>query len=181
MSEQAQKQARGEWYVASDKPLRQARLRAKTLCHRFNGLSPEDSNARGRVLKQLLPYAKKPHIEAPFYCDYGDRIVAPHGVFLNHGVIILDAAPVTFGDNVLIGPGVIIATVTHPKDAGQRAQGLEQAKPVTIGDNVWIGMGAKILPGVTIGEGAIIAAGAVVTQDVAAGKTAMGVPARAQP
>jgi acetyltransferase-like isoleucine patch superfamily enzyme len=35
-----------------------------------------------------------------------------------------------------------------------------------------------VLPGLRIGAGAVVAAGAVVTADVGAGRTVMGVPAR---
>ena len=92
--------------------------------------------------------------------------------------MILDAAPVTFGDDVLLGPGVLISTASHPKDPEQRRKGIETAHAISIGNNVWIGMGAKILPGVRIGDNAIVAAGAVVTKDVPADTTVMGVPAR---
>jgi serine O-acetyltransferase len=47
-----------------------------------------------------------------------------------------------------------------------------------IGNDVYIGAGAKILGPVTIGDGAIIGANAVVIDDVPAGATAVGVPAR---
>lgn len=41
--------------------------------------------------------------------------------------------------------------------------GLEYTHPVVVvGDNVWICTGAKILPGVTIGENRVIGAGASV-------------------
>jgi sugar O-acyltransferase (sialic acid O-acetyltransferase NeuD family) len=43
---------------------------------------------------------------------------------------------------------------------------------------VFIGTGATILPSVRIGRGAIVGAGAVVTRDVVAGQTVVGVPAR---
>lgn len=48
----------------------------------------------------------------------------------------------------------------------------------SIGDDVYIGAGARILGGVTVGDGAIIGANAVVIEDVPAGATAVGVPAR---
>jgi serine acetyltransferase len=43
---------------------------------------------------------------------------------------------------------------------------------------VLVGAGAKILPGLSVGDGAIIGAGAVVTANVNAGETWVGVPAR---
>ena len=42
-----------------------------------------------------------------------------------------------------------------------------------------LGSGVVVLGGVRIGAGALVGAGAVVTNDVAAGETVMGVPARA--
>ena len=47
-----------------------------------------------------------------------------------------------------------------------------------VGNDVWIGSGAKILPGVKIGDGAIIAAGAVVTKDVEPYSIVGGTPAK---
>lgn len=49
---------------------------------------------------------------------------------------------------------------------------------VKIGARVFIGAGATVLPNVMIGDGATIAAGAVVTEDVGANRTVMGVPAK---
>jgi serine O-acetyltransferase len=50
-----------------------------------------------------------------------------------------------------------------------------------LGNDVYVGAGAKILGPVTIGDGAIIGANAVVLEDVPAGATAVGVPARVIP
>ena len=44
--------------------------------------------------------------------------------------------------------------------------------------NSWVCAGATILPRVTIGENSIVGAGAVVTRDVDANKTVIGVPAK---
>jgi serine O-acetyltransferase len=51
----------------------------------------------------------------------------------------------------------------------------------TIGGHVDIGAGAKILGGITIGDHAKIGANAVVLTNVAAGATAVGIPARVIP
>lgn len=48
----------------------------------------------------------------------------------------------------------------------------------SIGDDVFIGAGARVLGGIRIGDGARIGANAVVINDVPAGATAVGVPAR---
>lgn len=50
-----------------------------------------------------------------------------------------------------------------------------------VGDDVFIGAGAKIVGPVEIGDGAMIAANSLVINNVPAGATAIGVPARAMP
>lgn len=88
--------------------------------------------------------------------------------------------PLKIGDNVMMGPDVIIMTSSHGHDRTDipmRKQG-SIVKPVTIGNDVWIGARVVILPGVTIGDGSILAAGAVVTHDVPAYSIVGGVPAK---
>lgn len=50
-----------------------------------------------------------------------------------------------------------------------------------ISDDVFIGSGARVLGGIEIGRGAVVGANAVVIDDVAAGETVVGVPARPLP
>ena len=99
-------------------------------------------------------------------------------MFLNLNCVILDVVEVIIGEKTQIGPEVQILTADHPRDAAERAYGLEFGRPIRIGHNVWIGGGAIILPGVTIGDNTLIGAGSVVTRDVPAGVTAVGNPAR---
>ncbi len=49
---------------------------------------------------------------------------------------------------------------------------------VTIGEGCLLGTGSRTLQNITIGNHSIIGAGAVVTKDIGAGKTVVGVPAR---
>jgi maltose O-acetyltransferase len=89
--------------------------------------------------------------------------------------------PVSIGNDVMMGPEVVIYTRSHAHDRTDipmREQGAAEVRPVSIGDDVWIGRRAIIMPGVTIGEGCIIGAGAVVTKDVPPYSIAGGVPAK---
>ena len=97
---------------------------------------------------------------------------------MNVGLVALDVAPITIGDDVQIGPGVQLLTPTHPVEAEPRRAKWEAAKPIVVGDNVWLGGGAIVLPGVTIGENTVVGAGTVVTKDLPAGVVAVGNPAR---
>lgn len=168
----------GAEYNANSKVLRRARMRAKSICHEFNQLGPGDISARSKLLFDLFGASKNSWVEPPFNCDYGYNISTGDNFYANHGVVILDAAPVTIGSDVLLGPSVNISTVSHPLNALRRQQKLQIAKAIVIGNNVWVGMGAQILAGVTIGDNAVVAAGAVVTKDVPAYALVAGVPAQ---
>lgn len=173
-----QKMLSGQWYFSTDRTLSAERAAAKSLCHQINQLAPANRSQVNSQFKRLFGKASSFWIEPPFYCDYGYNLHVGQRFYANHGVTILDSAPVTIGDNVLLGPGVIIATATHAKDPVERAKGLCQALPIQLGNNVWVGMGAKILPGVQVGDNVIVAAGSVVTKDVAANTTVTGIPAK---
>ncbi len=157
----------GQPYDARCAELSALRHRAKQLCHRFNTLSPDAKAERKAILHKLFDARVSTHIEPHFYCDYGVRIQLGNGVFVNHNVTMLDGGGITIGDGTLIGPGVVLATTSHPKH--DLTQSISQ--PIIIGARVLIGANATICPGVSIGDGAQIGAGAVIRQHVAAGAT----------
>lgn len=88
---------------------------------------------------------------------------------------------VKIGDNVMMGPDVIILSNNKVFDSQivpMCLQGRTEDNPVVIGDDVWIGARAIILPGVHVGKGAIVGAGAVVSKDVPEYAIVAGNPAR---
>ena len=178
MSERQKMQA-GEWYCCLDAGLEALRQTARVAVHQHSTMAPGARAAIGPDLAALLAtIGQDVYLEAPFHCAYGFNIHLGSRVYVNAGCVVLDSAPVTIGDDVMLGPGVQIYCAEHHKDPRLRRQGLERARPVAIGPDVWIGGGAIVMPGVTIGRGAIVGAGAVVTRDVAAGATVAGSPAR---
>lgn len=153
--------------------------RAGELCWRYNSLSPQDEAARKELLRTLLGRVGDDFtIRSPFFCDYGYNITIGRNFFANVNWVVLDAAPVTIGDNVFIAPNVGIYTAGHPLDAEERGRGTEYARAVTIGNDVWIGAGVSVLPGVTIGDRVVIGAGSVVNRDIPADSLAVGNPCR---
>jgi serine O-acetyltransferase len=91
----------------------------------------------------------------------GKRLVIDHGM----GVVIGETSII--GDDCLIYHGVTL---------GGTALGNAKRHP-TLGNNVLVGAGAKILGNVHIGDSAKIGANSVVTKNIPAGNTAVGVPA----
>jgi maltose O-acetyltransferase len=107
------------------------------------------------------------NIEKGAYFSDGSQITI--GDHSGIGVNCYLYGEIRIGNDVMMGPEVIVLTINHQfdrLDVPMRLQSYYPPKPVTIGDDVWIGTRVIILPGVTIGKGVIIGAGAVVTRDV---------------
>ena len=173
------KMLRGELYDAGDPDLRAARIRARRLPQRLNSLDPEAADERAEILHGLFgDIGADSWVETPFFCDYGDNIRLGARVYVNTGCVFLDAAPITLGDDVQLGPCVQLLTSDHPRDAAQRAGGAESARPISIGARAWLGGGVIVLPGVRIGHDTIIGAGSVVTRSIDPGVVAAGNPCR---
>ncbi|WP_439135993.1 sugar O-acetyltransferase [Pseudomaricurvus sp.] len=145
-----------------DAELRMLREKARMACAKYNA-HPSKGNLKH--ITRLFERVGSVVIEPGFQCDYGSHIYTGENVYINFNCVLLDSANITLGDNVLLGPGVHIYTVDHPRDALKRKTAECFAKPVTIGHNVWIGGGSIIFPGVNISDGVIIAANEVVRQD----------------
>lgn len=89
----------------------------------------------------------------------GRQLKLPHP----NGVVVHEEAVV--GDNCMIMQQVTIGMIG-------------QGQVPRIGNRVYIGAGAKIIGNVTVGDDARIGANAVVTKDVPAYATAVGIPAQ---
>ncbi len=85
---------------------------------------------------------------------------------LIHGWNIRIAPKAVIGDRCGIQQDVVVGT------------NVERPGVPLIGNDVYIGAGAKILGNVKVGDNARIGANSLVTKDVPAGATAVGVPAR---
>lgn len=162
-----------------DTQLEQERLACKSLCQKYNNLPIADIEQRHQLIKEILgKTGQQVHIEPNFWCDYGYNISVGENFYANHGLVILDAGGVSFGDNVFIAPSCGFHTSGHPIDYERRNKGLEYAYSIQVGSNVWIGAGVQVMPGVTIGDNVVIGGGSVVTKDIPSDCVAVGNPCR---
>jgi maltose O-acetyltransferase len=139
-----EKMLAGELYNA-DAPELQAEMAVtqKWLARYNAALGASASDLRKILLERLAAVGEGVMIRPPFHCDYGFNISLGAGVFLNFNCVILDVVEVIIDEKTQIGPGVQILTADHPRDAAERASGLEFGCPIRIGRNVWIG-GARL-------------------------------------
>lgn len=106
--------------------------------------------------------------------------IAP-GAVIGEGTVVFAGAIVQPG--AVIGRHVIVNTKTsidhhvHVGDFAHLAVA-HLAGAASIGDGAFLALNSTVLPGVTVGEWSTVGAGAVVTRNVAAGVTVVGVPAR---
>ena len=169
----------GELYLADDPEIGELSAAALDLAGQYNATSVRQAPLRRSLLEQLLgSVGEGTELRPPLHVDYGSNISLGARCFANYGLVALDVATITIGDDVQMGPNVQLLTPTHPVEPGPRRDKWEAAQPIVIGDNVWLGGGAIVLPGVTIGETTVVGAGAVVTRDLPANVVAVGNPAR---
>jgi serine acetyltransferase len=95
----------------------------------------------------------------------GDQVVVHPGVYLPHGQIVV-AGMSEIHSGAILMPWVTLGPI-----------GLDPIGP-TIGRNAHIGTGAQVLGRVEVGEGARVGPNAVVLDDVPAGATVAGMPAK---
>jgi len=91
------------------------------------------------------------------------------------GCYIQGKGGITIGDYTQVAPNVVIVSANHDVYDSRR----HVPAPVSIGKYCWIGAGAKIMPGVELGDWTVVGAGAVVTRPFPEGYCVIGgVPAK---
>lgn len=97
-------------------------------------------------------------------------------------------ACITCVDSVVIGNGCVLSDCVYIADSAHGVnpheglimeQPLQSKGPVSLGAGTFIGFGARILPGVTLGEHCVVGANCVVTRSFPAYTMIAGSPGRA--
>jgi acetyltransferase-like isoleucine patch superfamily enzyme len=112
-------------------------------------------------------------------CKNGD-IEIEDGANIGFNCEVFSASRVRIGRDTLLAAYTYLVGGDHaPSDRSRPI--IEQQRRsagIDVGEGAWIGAGVTVLDGVRVGDRAVIGAHAVVRDDVPAGATAVGIPAR---
>jgi len=112
--------------------------------------------------------------------DGGKLTIGKRGSF-NHNIHFGAAfGEITIGDNVLIGPNVVLRAADHVFE-DPATPIMDQGhcgRKISIGNDVWLAANVVVTSGVTIGNGVVVGAGSVVTEDLPEMSVCVGVPAK---
>ncbi len=110
------------------------------------------------------------------------RATIAEDVLIGDGSIVFAGAVINTGS--VIGPNTIVntgATIDHHARIGAHCHigpGVHLGGSVTLGEGVFLGIGGSVIPNRSIDEWTTVGAGGVVTHDLPARVTAVGMPAR---
>ena len=166
LTEQFAHMATGAMYDDLTPELVAARVETVRATDAYNRSYGRPAEEREDLLRRIVgSMGREVSLEPTFRCEFGRNIHLGSHFFANFDCVMLDGAPITIGDNVLLGPKVGLYTSNHALDPRERADGACRARPITIGDDVWIG-------------GSVVGGGSVVTRSIPSGVIAAGNPAR---
>lgn len=130
---------------------------------------------------------KRTRVSDTAFIYHPERVSISDNVFVWHYTILDGTGGLEIGEGSQIGAWVGIFTHSshiairlygdHYQEVPEAEKRGYPTAPVKIGRYVFVGAGAKILPGVTIGDGALISAGALVAKNVDAFQIVTGNPA----
>ena len=137
-------------------------------------------NATGEICKRT-------RISDTVLLNRPENIYISDNVFVWHYTILDGTGGLEIGEGSQIGAWVGIFTHSshiairiygsHYQEVAESEKKGFRIAPVRIGKYVFVGAGAKIFPGVSIGDGALISSGAIVTKNVEEFEIVSGDPA----
>lgn len=144
-------------------------------CEAFVAIS--DARVRKRLVKLLNERRKVQPVNAIHDTATVSRLATiGHGNLIAAGVIVNPFAEI--GQHCIIQSGTVVESYAKVGDYVQLGTGSCINSGATIGEGAFIGAGATIVAGITVNKNARVGAGSVVIEDVNAGVTVFGNPAK---
>ena len=124
LTEQFAHMATGAMYDDLTPELIAARVEAVQAIDVYNRSYGRPAEEREALLRRIVgSMGREVNLEPTFRCEFGRNIHLGSHFFANFDCVMLDGAPITIGDNVLLGPKVGLYTSNHALDPRERADG----------------------------------------------------------
>ena len=105
----------------------------------------------------------KMHNGAKIRVRKGGKLEIGKNFGMSNGCVVTAYDHIKIGDNVMLGPNVLIYDQDHDYQAEGGVAAMKfKTTPVVIGNNVWIGANTLILRGTTIGDNSVVGGGTVI-------------------
>ena len=138
--------------------------------------NPRDPTVRNRVVERLnLPPERYRTLIHPM-TTVGPDVEVGAGTVIHAGSVFTQ--DIRIGRHVAFMPNVVLTHDNRVGDFVTFGAGAKLAGAVVVEDSAYIGSGAMVRETCRIGAGAVVGMGSVVLDDVPAGETWAGVPAR---
>lgn len=123
----------GASYNINDPKRIEIRYATRDKVDQFNQLNARQVAEKKALIQSIFQQVREQvHIEKGLRVDYGVNTRIGYNVFINYNVVILDCAPVTIGNNILLLPTVQVYTAVHPLDPLERRLHEGSACPITV-------------------------------------------------
>lgn len=105
------------------------------------------------------------------------RLRIGSNVYIAKGCWLNAIGGITFDDEVVLGPYVVMSSTNHGFDEGSVQRGGAHPAPISVGWGSWIATHAVVTAGTSVGSGVVVAANSVVTKDTGNNEIVAGIPA----
>ena len=148
---------------------------------RFFGTSGWPRRVLGNLIKGIL--LRLGFLNIHHYTILGDpsRVIIGRNVILRNALLNTSSGRIIIGDNVVLGPSVMLITGTHDysQTGIKRMKSFPRSgRDIVIENGAWICSGAIVLGKIKIGRNAVVSAGSLVNKDVESNTIVGGVPAK---
>lgn len=107
-----------------------------------------------------------------------NRLNLGHSVYIAKGSWINAIGGITFENEVVLAPYVVMSSNNHGFKDGSVKRGGAHPGPITIGFGTWIASHSVVAANVAVGKGNLVAANSVVTKSTPDNSVQAGVPAK---
>lgn len=140
------------------------------------GMGVGNPKAKRKIMEQITELGAKCATLVHPLAWVGNRVELDEGAIICAGAMV--TTDIRMDRGVIININCTVGHDTHLHDYVTVAPGATISGNVVVGEGTDLGTNSAIIQGITLGEWSILGAGAVVSKDLPANVTAVGIPAK---